>query len=549
MHKKSQMCNYTIVRLLKRGGELIRNVQRLFRKSKPKNTQSTNEPPKNDPHNKLEHSLKDNVETLRTIYNYCSDVVFREFRLFGNIEATIIYMDGLSDTVLLDENVLSPLLKEKLNEPKQPMDTFIENTISVSQMKKINLLTDCIESISTGKPVLLIEGESFAFSLGLTKFTSRSIEEPPAEKVIRGPREGFIESLSANTSMLRRIIKSPALKMKSITIGEYSQTNVTLAYIEGIASPSLITEVENRLKRIEIDGVLESNYIEEMIEDNPYSPFPQILSTERPDVVSANLLEGRAAILTDGTPFALIAPVTFFSMLQAPDDYYERYIVGTFIRCLRYASLFIALLLPSLYVAVTTFHQEMIPSRLLLSISASRESVPFPALLEAIMMELMLEALREAGVRLPNQIGSAVSIVGALIIGQASVQAGLVSAPMVIMVAATAIASFIIPRYIVGYSIRFLRFPLICLAGTLGLLGIMLGILLVVTHLCTLRSFGEPYLEPIAPLKKHNLKDVLWRSPLWMMNTRPHFEQGTHQEHREGSTQKPGPLRGGETEN
>lgn len=501
--------------------ELIRNVRKLLVKQKTNNKnhiQKQNSDVQNpDLQNTLEKNFDNNVEMIRSIYNHCSDVVYRLFHITPNLKAMIIYIDGISDTALIDEHVLMPFRRVQGDEPKSLVE-FIENNVSVSQMDQVNLLTDCIESISTGKPILLIEGENFAYSLGLTKFESRGIEEPQAEKVIRGPREGFVESLQVNTSMLRRIIKSPALKIKSMKIGEYSRTSVAIAYIEGVASPQIIEEVETRLKKINLDAILESNYIEEMIEDNPYSPFPQILSTERPDVASSNLLEGRVVIMTDGTPFVLIVPVSFFSMIQAPDDYYERYIVGTIIRWVRYASLIVTLLLPSFYVAVTTFHQEMIPSRLLISISAARENVPFPALVEAIIMELMLEALREAGVRLPNQVGSAVSIVGALIIGQASVQAGLVSAPMVIVVAVTGVASFIIPRYFVGYSIRFLRFPLILLAGTLGLMGIILGILIVITHLCSLKSFGMPYLEPIAPFRKKQIKDVLWRSPLWMMN-------------------------------
>ena len=257
----------------------------------------------------------------------------------------------------------------------------------------------------------------------------------------------------------------------------------------------------NRLKRIEIDGILESGYIEEMIEDNPYSPFPQIMTTERPDIACSNLLEGRAVILVEGTPFSLIAPISFFSLIQSHEDYYQRFMIGTIIRWLRYLFLGVSLLFPSLYVAILTFHQEMVPAQLLLSMAASREAVPFPAIVEALLMEIAFEALREAGVRLPKQIGSAVSIVGALVIGQAAVQAGLVSAPMVIIVAITGISSFMIPRYVAGIAIRMLRFPIMLLAATLGLLGIMMAIIAIAIHLCTLRSFGVPYLAPLAPLK------------------------------------------------
>ena len=384
-------------------------------------------------------------------------------------------------------------------------------------------MADCIESISLGNPILFYEGESDGFSLGLVKWEKRWIEEPVAEGGIRGSREGFIESLEVNTSLLRRIIKSPALKMQSMKIGKYTKTTVAIAYIDGLVDQTLIEEITNRLQRIEMDGILESGYIEEMIEDNPYSPFPQILATERPDVACAHLLEGRAVILVEGTPFTLIAPISFFSLMQSQEDYYERFMIGTLIRWLRYVFLGISLLLPSFYVAVLTFHQEMVPTALLLSMAASREAVPFPAIVEAVLMEITFEAMREAGVRLPKQIGSAVSIVGALVIGQASVQAGLVSAPMVIVVAITGIASFMIPRYATGIAIRMLRFPIILLAGTLGLLGIMMGIIAIVIHLCSLRSFGVPYLAPLAPLKGRELKDVLWRAPWWMMDTRPHF--------------------------
>jgi spore germination protein KA len=332
--------------------------------------------------------------------------------------------------------------------------------------------------------------------------------------------------------------------MESMKIGDYTRTNIVIAYIEGIADVTLVEEVKNRLQRIRLDGILESGYIEEMIEDTPYSPFPQLLSTERPDVVCSSLLEGRVAILVEGTPFVLVAPITFFSLIQAAEDYYQRFTIATITRWMRYCFLFIALLLPSIYVAILSYHQEMVPGSLLISMASSRESVPFPALIEALIMEVTFEALREAGVRLPKQVGSAVSIVGALVIGQAAVQAGLISAPMVIVVAITGIASFMAPRYIAGITLRMLRFPLIFLAGTLGLLGIMLGIITIVLHLCSLRSFGVPYLSSLVTPKVRELRDVLIRSPLWMMDSRPHFT-GEYNKYRQAPGQKPGPEQEG----
>lgn len=487
----------------------------------------------------MNDNFEQNVTIFRSIYQNCSDVLFRSFLLFGQRKAVIIYIQGLSDTEGIENFVLTPLMQEN---PKESPDDILENKLPVSQVEKVSLIADCIESIANGNPLLLCEGQSIGYSFGFAKWEKRAIDEPVAEGSVRGSREGFTESIDISTSLLRRIIKSPALKMKSMSIGKYTQTNVILSYIEGIAEQSLIDEITARLNRIEIDGVLESEYIEEMIEDNPYSPFPQIMTTERPDTACSNLLEGRAVILVDGTPFCLIAPVSFFSLIQSHEDYYQRFMVGTLIRWLRYLFLLVSLLLPSLYVALMTFHQEMVPAQLLLSFAASREAVPFPAIIEALLMEVSFEALREAGIRMPKQMGAAVSIVGALVIGQAAVQAGLVSAPMVIIVAITGISSFLIPRYAAGIAIRMLRFPIMLLASTLGLLGIMMGVIAIALHLCTLRSFGMAYLEPLAPLKIQELKDVLWRSPLWMFDIRPHNRSASNP-YRQAPGQKPSPYK------
>ncbi len=520
---------------------MIRNKHKLLQRFKSKINDE-----KIDKHDPLSDSYGQNIEAFHLIYDNCSDVIFRSFLLFGKTKATIIYIEGLSDVEGIENFVLIPLM-EKTSSVNRTVNDLFEEKIPVSKVKKVHSFQECIESISAGNPVLLFEGVSVGFSLGLAKWEKRSIEEPTAEVGIKGPREGFNESLEISKSQLRRIIKSPSLKMQSLKIGRYTNTTVVIAYIEGIADQSLINEITNRLSGIEVDGILESEYIEEMIEDNPFSPFPQILSTERPDVVCSNLLEGRAAILVEGTPFCLIAPISFFSLIQSHEDYYQRFIVSSAIRWLRYLFLGISLLLPSFYVAIMTFHQEMVPTNLLLSMAASREPIPFPSIVEVLIMEVSFEALREAGVRLPKQIGAAVSIVGALVIGQAAVQAGLVSSPMVIVVAITGIASFMLPRYIAGIAIRLLRFPMILLAGSLGLVGIMLGIILIVIHLCSLRSFGVPYLSPLAPLKAKEIKDVLWRSPLWMMDTRPHLTGKTNL-YRQSEGQSPNLDKGNEKE-
>ncbi|MFC0214953.1 spore germination protein [Paenibacillus chartarius] len=490
----------------------------------------------------LSSALAVNENELRTIYANCSDVVFHDFTIGQGTAALLLYIEGLSNTAEINGHVL-----EKLMEAHTPqcadISALVREKVAVSKVSEVTTFTDVIKQISGGASLILIDGEPRGFIIGLPKWEKRSIEEPAAESVIRGPREGFTESIAVNCSLIRRRVRSPKLKMQALSIGRFTQTQIILAYIEGIAADTLIEEAQARLQRIDIDGVLESGYIEEMIEDAPFSPFPQILNTERPDVVVANLLEGRVAILVDGTPFVLIAPATMYSMLQSSEDYYERYIISTLIRWLRYTFFLIALLLPSIYIAILTFHQEMIPTTLLLSIAKSREEIPFPALVEALLMEIAFEGLREAGIRLPKQVGAAVSIVGALVIGEAATSAGLVSSPMVMVVALTGIASFTIPRYATGMALRMLRFPIMLLAGTLGLLGIMLGLIGIIIHLSSIRSFGVPYLSPMGPMKSRDMKDVLLRAPWWALKTRPHLTD-EYDPYRQSQGNKPGPGKG-----
>lgn len=489
--------------------------------------------------NKEQHplfsSLDQNKQQLAAVYLSCSDFIIRSFPVGEAKQAAVFYIDGLTDTARIEQTVILPLMS--FNGEVSSIAYLAEHLVTAASSKFLTTFEDAIKYLSIGEPVLFLDDEPRGIAFGLSNWQARSIEEPSAESVVRGPREGFTETLRVNTSLIRRIIKSPLLKMNSIHLGEYTQTNVIITYIDGLAAPELLKEVERRLEHIQIDGILESGYIEELIEDSPLSPFPQILSTERPDVVCSNLLEGRIAILTEGTPFALIVPVTFFSFMQSAEDYYQRFLFSTAIRWLRYFFGAISLLLPSIYVALLTFHQEMVPGSLLISMATSREAVPFPALVEALLMEITFEALREAGVRLPKQIGAAVSIVGALVIGQAAVQAGLVSAPMVIIVAITGISSFMIPRYVTGLPIRLLRFPFILLAGSLGLLGIMSGFIALILHLCSLKSFGLPYMSSVA---RNELRDILARSPMWMMDNRPELF-GTTNKYRQAPDQMSDP--------
>ncbi len=292
-------------------------------------------------------------------------------------------------------------------------------------------------------------------------------------------------------------------------------------YLKGIASDKVVEEVRARLDRIDIDGILESGYIEELIQDERYSPFPTMYSTERPDVVASEILEGRIAILIDGTPFVLTVPALMIQFFHAAEDYYQRADISTLIRIIRLISFVIALLGPSLYIAITTFHQEMLPTSLLIGLAAQREGVPFPAFIEALLMEVTFEILREAGIRMPRAVGQAVSIVGTLVLGTAAIEAGIVSAAMVIVVSITAISSFVFPAFNMSISIRMLRFALMGLAASFGIFGIIVGVIALVLHLCSLRSFGVPYVSPFSPMIIQDLKDTIVRLPIWAMLTRP----------------------------
>ncbi|MFF2483550.1 spore germination protein [Paenibacillus sp. NPDC058071] len=470
---------------------------------------------------KLSPNLAANLAVLRELFRNASDFILYPFLLADGHSAAVVYIEGMTDTKELDLHVIAPLKETELKKPLSI--TALTQRTAISSMQTIDDIQQLVDSISDGNPVLMADGLKQAASFELAAQFGRQTEEPQAETVVRGPREGFVESLRQNTAFLRRRLHTPAFKLKTIHIGRYTKTAVAIAFIEGIADPGLIEEMENRLGRIENDGIIDSNGIEEWIEDDPMSLFPQLQATERPDVVAAALLEGRVALLIDGTPFSLIAPVTLAMMLQSPEDYYQRSFVSTGIRWLRLLNVFIALFMPSIYVAVLSFHQEMIPTTLLLTISRSREQIPFPALFEALLMEITFEALREAGIRLPKQVGAAVSIVGALVIGQAAISAGIVSSPMVMVVAITGVASFLIPNYSFSLALRLIRFPIMFCAGILGLYGVVLGGLLVLIHLLSLRSFGVPYMSPLAPMEWDQLKDTLIRAPRRAMTTRPHF--------------------------
>lgn len=495
----------------------------------------------------LSSTLEDNIILFKSIFKDCSDIVYREF-IVGDeqkLSGLLIWLDGLADKNTLNSNIMKSLIDEtRFINPKgsntatRAFSLIRDSLLSVADMKEQTKINDIVDSVLTGESAILIDGVPISLIISTKSWESRDVTDPITEGVVRGPRQGFTENVRTGTSLIRRIVKTPQLKMEEFKVGSLTKTDVIMAYIQGIASDKVVEEVRRRISRINVDSILESGYIEELIEDQPFSLFPQIEHTERPDKAAAQLLEGRVVILIDGTPFSLIVPTVFFQFLQSSEDYYERYPLGFAVRIVRSLAFALSLFLPSLYIAITTYHQEMLPTPLLISIAGGREGVPFPALVEGLLMEVTIEALREAGVRLPRPVGQAVSIVGALVVGQAAVQAGIVSSAKVIVVSVTAISSFSTPAFNLAAAIRMIRFPMMILASFLGLYGVMLGVLILQFHLCSLRSFGVPYFAPIAPFRLSGLKDMLFRAPWWMMQKRPLY---TKQNRKRQETSKPHP--------
>ncbi len=475
----------------------------------------------------LSRDLKQNLKMLRNILGPSSDVVIREFS-FGceeKINAALIFLDGMTDKTIINESIIKPLMYHtRLISPEElrPPDSIeiIKRTmLSVGEVKKVTSLEEAINDCLAGDTILLINGFHEALVVSTKGWEARSVEEPKTEAVVRGPREGFTETLRVNTALLRRKICNSNFILETLQLGQKTKTNVCIAYLMGVANPRLVEEVKSRLKRIKTDAILESGYIEEFIEDAPFSPFPTMANSEKPDVVAAKILEGRVAILVDGTPMVLTVPMVFIESFQSAEDYYSRPYYASLVRTLRFLAFLITITAPAAYVALTTFHQEFIPTPLLITMAAAREGTPFPAVAEALIMGTIFEILREAGVRLPRPIGSAISIVGALVIGESAVSAGLIGAPMVIVISLTAIASFVIPSQSDVAALA--RLILTILAGFLGAFGIIIGLLGGLIHLCALRSFGTPYFSPLSPLSLLDLKDVFFRVPLWAMLTRP----------------------------
>ncbi|GIO11034.1 spore germination protein [Cohnella xylanilytica] len=449
--------------------------------------------------------------TLAYILDQFKDCADFTHRSFPNNGASVVYLSYLVGNDELLREIVKPLSGANDEEAAALLEC---DPYSATQDA-----TACLNGILDGSAAIFFRGR--AWLVGIGRPIGRTIEQSETESVIAGPHDGFVEDLYENLAVLRKRIKSPKLKTVFLSVGEITRTTVALVYLEGIANREFLGKLIGRIEGAEIDGVFESNMFIQLIDDNPNSVFPQYMTTERPDSIASKILGGRIAALVDGSPSVFSCPTSFFDFFSSPDDYYQRWMLGTALRLLRIIGFIVTIGFTAFYVSVTTYHYEMIPHTMLLNLTESRSKVPFPPLIEALLMETTIELLREAGARLPTKIGQTIGIVGGIVIGQAAVQAGFTSNILIIAVATSAIASFVIPSYVMSASLRLIRFGLIIMAGVLGNLGLFMGIGLVVIQLAGITNLGASYLTPIAPVNFRDMLDTFIRGPFWALTKRP----------------------------
>lgn len=479
-------------------------------------------PPRQEIKEQIYTSINKNLIFIKTIYNTLinSDIVIREFSLTSKnkiYKAFLVYIDGMVDSDLINNYVLNPLMLRNRNntydgilnirniETAQKIkntnltDYIYENLMPQNSIEKENEFSKIISGINQGNCALFVDTINTGFNIDVKGFKQRSVDTPNNEIVIKGPQEAFVENLRTNTSLLRRIVNNENLIIENIIVGNISKTSCAICYMNNIANSDLVAEVKYRLNNLSIDTLISSGQLEQLIENNGNNGLPQVLSTERPDKCVKSLMQGRIVILINGNPYALIAPAVLIDFLASPEDSNLKPLFANFLKCIRFLAMFITLLLPGLYIAITSFHHELLPTELLFSILAARESVPFPIIVELLIMEISFELIREGGLRIPSAIGSTLGIVGALILGEAAVTANIVSPILIIVVAITGLASFVIPDYSFGFHLRVYRFIFIILGYIAGFLGIGLGLFVYICLLGSIKSFGVPYTSPISP--------------------------------------------------
>lgn len=488
-------------------------------------------------------SLDENLTNLKVRYNALinSDIILREFTLNLNgasYKSLIVCIDGMIDSELVNNFLLKPLMEASNNSAKTinlngvkikkskkiDLATYIYNSlVPQNDIHKVNTLDDLIDAVNSGDCALIVDTLDVAFVVDVKGYKSREISAPANEIVVRGSQEAFVEKLRTNTSMLRRIINNENLIIEDCTVGKISKTNVAICYLKNIANSDLVNEVKYRINNLDIDYVISSGQLEQLIQDKSNVAFPQLIATERSDKTSLHILEGRVVVIVDGSPYALIMPGVFLDFLSSPEDMNLKHQYSNLLKIVRILATFITLFLPGIYVAVSNYHTELLPTELLFTIAASRNTVPFPTIVEIFVMEISFELIREAGLRVPTPFGSTIGIIGALILGESAVSANLVSPILIIIVAITGICSFTIPDFSLSFSFRIFRFLYIILGYLCGLLGIAMGMFIQLAILVNLKSFGTPYLAPYVPATNLNASLSYFIKPIWARETRADF--------------------------
>jgi len=480
----------------------------------------------------ISKDLQINLEYIKKVYSIPinSDVKIREFNITVKdkvIPAFIVYIDGMVDSKLIDTNILQPLMllsNLDIKSDNYDVEEFVKNRlIPHNQMDVVTEYEKLFDEVNFGGCGVFIDGIDKVYACDVKGFKSRSVDTPNTELVIRGPQEGFTEVLRVNTALVRKRVKNKDLIIESIELGLRSKTPCAILYIKNIANDKLVNEVRKRIESLKIDYITDTGELEQYIEDSTFFPAPQMLATERPDRVASGLMEGRVAVIMQGSPFALVMPITMHDLVSSPEDMYLRFPYANIIKIVRILGVICSLLLPGLYVAITNYHHEMIPTSLLFAIEASREMVPFPSIVEILIMEVAFELIREAGIRIPGPIGPTLGIIGALILGQAAVAANIVSPILIIVVAVTGIGSFAIPNFSFSFAFRLLRFAYIILGAMAGFLGITTGLYIQTLWFTAAKSFGVPYVSQLAQRTSGAYGEVVKRSPLWKYERRPDF--------------------------
>lgn len=475
----------------------------------------------------IDKQLEANLERIKQELNSPTnqDIVIREFKVMQQNNAFIVYVDGMADKDTINDYILRQLLERSGNGKTIKIDMIdyvANNLLAANQIVKESEYKKIIKQVLNGLTALFIDDSDQCILIESRGFEKRSVSIPVNETVIRGPQEAFIESLRTNVTLIRRIIRNKNLVTEMLPVGKTNNMTCALLYIKDITNPKIVKEVKRRINSLDIDFISADGVLDQLIEDHPFALFPQILSTERPDRTASFLMEGKVAIICDGTPYASIVPITVFHMFHTSEDYSLRWPYGTFLRIIRIIATFLTIFLPSLYLGITLYHHEMIPTELLASMVKARENLPFPAIVEVLLMEISWELIREAGVRVPGVIGSTLGIIGAIILGQAAVAAGLVSPILIIIVAITGLGNFVIPNFELAFGIRILRFIFIFLGAIAGFYGIAAGVFIFGGLTCSMKSFGVPYFSPTAPKTKSNHDNII-RLPSWLQNSRPDF--------------------------